>query len=225
MKKLLLLFLITTNAQLGFTQEEKVKLSRPTRILCTIEGEKLTTDELKTRLEYNRILRPVYQEDTLTLNPKNTKTIKSLPVEYVEFTEYYLRVMNSFLKNMNTKQKNIIKNLWTNYKIYTCVIIYYLHVKDKQFVMETTKENLLEIGMTEDEYNEMTNNFQSVNAMNAQAENLIIDERIYKDGMSTIFFQDCYFKLLDGDNRLYNRLKKSFYELIRTFETKQQSKP
>ena len=224
MKKLLLLFLIATNAQIGFTQEEKVKLSRPTRILCTIEGEKLTTDELKTRLEYSRILRPVYQEDTLILNPQNAEAIKSLPVEYVEFTEFYIRIMNSFLKNMNIKQKNIMKDLWTNYKIYTCVAMYYIHVKDKQFVIGTTKENLMEIGMTEDEYGEIVNNFQAVNAINAQAENLIIDERIYKDGMSTIFFQDCYFKLLDGVNRLYNRLKRAFYESLERFETKHQSK-
>lgn len=224
MKKLLLLFLTVTSAQIGFTQEKPVKLCDPIRILCNIEGEVLTTKELKTRLKYNRILRPIYQGDTLILNPGNAKAIKSLPVGYVEFTESYIRMMNCFLKNMNSQQKNIVKNFWTNYKIYTCVIMYYLHVRDKQFILETTKKNLLEIGMTEDEFDDTTNNFQSVNAINAQAENLIMDKTIYKDGMTTIFFQDCYFKLLDGDNRLYNRLKKSFHELIITFQSKHQLK-
>lgn len=224
MKKLLLLFLIATSARIGFAQEEPVKLCKPIRILCNIEGEVLTTNELKTRLKYNRILCPVYQGDTLVLNPQNTEAIKSLPVEYVEFTESYIQMMNSFLKNMNSQQKDIVKDFWTHYKVYTCVIMYYLHVKDKQFVLETTKKNLLKIGMTEEEYEEITNLAQSVNAINAKAENLIMDETIYKEGMTTVFFQHCYFKLLDGESRLYHRLKRSFHELIITFQTKHGSK-
>ena len=204
-----------------YSQNRYVQPSETIRLLNLFKGEELTKDQLKQRLYYGRILQPTLLGDSVIFKPENLEAIKALPIEYVELTESYFKLLNDFIRSLDAKQKTIIKNYISEYKIYICVIVYYLKVKNKKFVLETTKKNLIDIGMTESEYNEFVDQIQRSNEFNSKAINLIVDETIYKEPITTIFFPNCVIKLLDGTSRMYNRFVESYYDIMRAFENKQ----
>lgn len=211
MKKLILFISLFATVQVVFAQQNNTVAYKVIRVLCVIEGETLTKDELKTRLEYGRILRPVFQGDTMIFNPENRKKIETLPSPFVEFAESYFKIFNGLVKTFNAEEKMIVKNFFETYKPYMTVITYYLKVRDKRFVLESTKENLLEIGVTEEEYDEIVDSIQKVNATLEESANTIVDEKIYKEPVSTIFFPNCVFKAIGGDFRTYYRFKNSTF--------------
>ena len=212
MKKLILFISLFATVQVVFAQQNNTVADIVIRVLCVIEGETLTKDELKTRLEYGQVLRPVFQGDTLVFNPENQEMIKTLPPLFVEFAESYFKIFNGLVKTFNAEEKTIVKNFFEAYKPYLTVITYYLKVKDKRFVLETTKENLLEIGVTEEDYDAIVDNIKKLNATLEESDNAIVDEKIYKEPVSTIFFPNCVFKMIGGDLRTYHRFKNSTFK-------------
>lgn len=214
----LLLLMLVVECQFVYSQNSSIKSEKVLRLLNINRDEKLSVDELKERLRLGRILQHVYEGDTMVFNPKNAGAIKELPREYVEYTRAYFKLMNHLLKGLNPEQKKRMRGLWEGYDITTPVMLGFLQHDAKSFYLSVPKKEILNVGVTEKEYEKIVCMINEVNAIQAQADTIYWGKSMYREDVTSIFFPNDVIRGLDFDGSLYKRFKESFLAMIRVFK-------
>ena len=217
----LLLVICMLLPMLNFGQEVKQnpEVEKVLRLLNIHRDEQLTRAELKERLRLGRILQHVFQGDTMVFNPEQAESIKLLPAEYVEYTKSYFRLMNDLLKSLDTHQRWMMGRFWQDYDITTPVMIGFLRHDTRLYRLSVTKEEVLEIGVTEREYEKIMEMMRNVNNVNARVDTVYMPTSMYRDDVSSIFFpSDVIIGLDRGKGMISRRFKNDFFAMIELFK-------
>ncbi|MFR5659833.1 MAG: hypothetical protein ACLUDU_18470 [Butyricimonas faecihominis] len=216
---LLLLFLFVTGNMMVKAQEYNDETEEVLHLLNVTPGEKLTKGELQKRLKLGRILQHVYQGDSLVFNPENEEAIKVLPCKYVEYTRRYFDLFNHLLETLTPVQREMMKGFWDEYDITNCVMHKFLEHDTRYWHLSISKSEVLEMGVTEVEYDSITSLIAGINAIHATLDTVYMPEKNDPTFLHTIFFPDYVMMGLDrGAGIIYKRFQRAFLIMIENYK-------
>ncbi|HJA14965.1 MAG TPA: hypothetical protein H9796_07785 [Candidatus Butyricimonas faecavium] len=208
---LLVICMLLPILNFGLEVKQNPEVEKVLRLLNILRDEQLTRAELKERLRLGRILQHVFQGDTMAFNLEQAEAIKLLPVEYVEYTKSYFRLMNDLLKSLDSHQRWMMGRFWQDYDITTPVMIGFLRHDTRFIHLSVSREEVLEIGVTEGEYDKIMKMMKDVNDVGARVDTVYMSTSMYREDVSSIFFpSDVIIGLDRGKGMIYRRFKNDF---------------
>ena len=208
---LLVICMLLPILNFGLEVKQNPEVEKVLRLLNILRDEQLTRAELKERLRLGRILQHVFQGDTMACNLEQAEAIKLLPVEYVEYTKSYFRLMNDLLKSLDSHQRWMMGRFWQDYDITTPVMIGFLRHDTRFIHLSVSREEVLEIGVTEGEYDKIMKMMKDVNDVGARVDTVYMSTSMYREDVSSIFFpSDVIIGLDRGKGMIYRRFKNDF---------------
>ena len=208
---LLVICMLLPILNFGLEVKQNPEVEKVLRLLNILRDEQLTRAELKERLRLGRILQHVFQGDTMAFNLEQAEAIKLLPVEYVEYTKSYFRLMNDLLKSLDSHQRWMMGRFWQDYDITTPVMIGFLGHDTRFIHLSVSREEVLEIGVTEGEYDKIMKMMKDVNDVGARVDTVYMSTSMYREDVSSIFFpSDVIIGLDRGKGMIYRRFKNDF---------------
>ena len=219
MRIVLLLFLFVTGNMVVNAQEYSDKTADVLHLLNVTPGEKLTKTELQKRLKLGRILQHVYRGDSLVFNPENEEAMKALPSKYVEYTRRYFDLFNHLLETLSPVQREMMRGFWEGYDITSCIMHKFLEHDARYWYLSISKSEVLELGVTEIEYDSITSLIAGINAIHATLDTVYMPEKNDSRFLHPVFFPNHVMVGLDrGAGIIYRRFQEAFLIMVEEYK-------
>ncbi len=169
----------------------------PAVILMYNPGEQLDINQQKERLRIGRILKPVIQGDSLSLNytlaDLQDKNIAPL---YYEHTFDIIHLFNRYLSSIkNPNKQDIITFYNQNFSIEDAVLTSLIKTKSNLYYLDINQEDVMRIGINPEKFDQYQEMIRSNNAIITQNTNTIF----LAPEISSIFFPTgAMYMLLDS---------------------------